>query len=41
LSDGCTDVVVPDVAPRDTYIVDLMGDSADISATFSIVVSPE
>lgn len=37
LADGCTDVTVPDVITGDNYIVDLMGDSGDISSQFSIV----
>ncbi|KAN0127606.1 hypothetical protein V8E53_014584 [Lactarius tabidus] len=39
LSDGCTSVTVPEVPTGDNYIVDLMGDSGDVTDAFSIVPS--
>ncbi|KAF9644283.1 hypothetical protein BDM02DRAFT_3077858, partial [Thelephora ganbajun] len=36
LIDGCVSVQVPDVKPRDTYIVVLMGNSGNASPEFTI-----
>jgi len=41
LTAGCVDVTVPNVTPRTTYFVVLVGDSGDTSGQFSIVVPVE
>ncbi|KAH9924651.1 uncharacterized protein BXZ73DRAFT_103489 [Epithele typhae] len=37
LADGAVKVTVPDVVPRDDYVVALIGDSGDVSGMFIIV----
>ncbi|KAH9060459.1 hypothetical protein EDB87DRAFT_1562079 [Lactarius vividus] len=38
LTAGCQNVTVPLVRPRDTYVLALLGDAANLSPKFSIVI---